>query len=82
MSKTEEVPAPTLAYSPRQLCRAAGISISLLYQMWRDGDGPKYRYAGSRRLILIKDAHEWMKYLPTEQPENIRQRIAKRKRVA
>lgn len=79
MSETE---IPTLAYSPRQLCRAAGISLSLLYAMWRDGDGPKYRYAGSRRLILIKDAEEWMKGLPTEQPENIRQRIAKRKKVA
>ena len=66
--KNDEILSPTLAYSPRQLCRAAGISISLLYQMWREGDEPKYRYCGSRRLILLKDANEWMKYLPTEQP--------------
>lgn len=71
---------PALAYSPRQFCRAANISMSLLYTLWREGDGPKFRYAGSRRLIPIKDAEAWMKQLPNTTPENITARINKRKR--
>jgi hypothetical protein len=36
-----------IAYSPRQFCRAAGISISLLYTLWREGRGPKFLRPGT-----------------------------------
>jgi hypothetical protein len=29
-----------IAYSPKELAQAAGISLSLLYKMWREGKGP------------------------------------------
>jgi hypothetical protein len=71
-----------IAYSPRQFCRAAGISISLLYTLWREGRGPKFRYALGRRMITGKDATAWLENLPTEAPDNIRARMEKRKRGA
>ena len=71
-------PMPALAYSPRQFCRAAGISVSLLYTMWRASDGPKFRYAKGRRLIPIKDAEAWINRLPNTIPKNITARMNKR----
>ena len=69
---------PLLAYSPRLFCRAAGISLTLLYTLWRKGQGPPFKYVASRRLILIKDAEAWMKQLPNTTPENITARMNKR----
>jgi hypothetical protein len=77
--KTPETVAP-IAYSPRQFSRAAGISISLLYTLWREGRGPKFRYAMGRRMITIKDATAWLEKLPDEAPPNIRARMEKRRK--
>jgi hypothetical protein len=49
-----------IAYSPRQFCHVAGISPTLLYQLWRDGKGPPSIRLRERRVIPRKAAEEWL----------------------
>ena len=57
---------PPLAYGPKQLARAANMSLSLLYKAWREGWGPKYGHAGARRIITHPHAVEWLQSLTIE----------------
>jgi hypothetical protein len=52
-----------IAYSPKELAQAAGISLSLLYKMWREGKGPKYALIHKRRVIRCTVADEWLQSL-------------------
>jgi len=49
-----------IAYSPAELCKVAGISLSRLYKCWREGNGPKYARIGARRLISRVEAERWI----------------------
>jgi hypothetical protein len=55
--------APLVAYSVDEFCAAHGpISRGTLYNMWRDGIGPKFMLVGSgkgRRIISTEAAAEW-----------------------
>jgi hypothetical protein len=52
-----------VAYSVDEFCAAHGpISRGTLYNMWRDGIGPRFMIVGSgkgRRIISIEAAAEW-----------------------
>jgi hypothetical protein len=52
-----------LAYSPKGLCRAAGISLTLLYDAWSKGIGPPFARLNSRRIISHADAVAWLEQL-------------------
>jgi len=49
-----------IAYSPRQFCHVAGISPTLLYQLWKEGKGPPSIKLRNRRVISRKDGKEWL----------------------
>jgi predicted DNA-binding transcriptional regulator AlpA len=50
-----------IAYSPYQLAHVGGISLSLLWKLWREGKGPKYARLGTRRVIPRSIAEEWLR---------------------
>jgi hypothetical protein len=60
IAATETIPLERLSYSPREFAGAAGISPSLLYQMWRDGNGPPSRKLGKRRVIEAEAGRRWL----------------------
>jgi predicted DNA-binding transcriptional regulator AlpA len=61
MRQRRERPAVSrLALTVDEFCNAHGISRTHLYDMWREGTGPRYMRAGDkRRLISIEAAHDW-----------------------
>lgn len=60
--KKEVVIVPDqLAYSPAQCAKVVGISLSLLYQEWRNNRGPAYFHINKRRLISRDSAAEYVK---------------------
>ena len=68
-----------LAYSPKQLCRVVGISLTLLYEAWKQDKGPKYARLNSRRIITHDDAMEWLdelKAATTPETEKARAEVA------
>jgi hypothetical protein len=50
---------PRLALSVNEFCDAHGISRTHLYDMWREGGGPRYMIAGGKRLISAEAALDW-----------------------
>jgi len=49
-----------LAYSVHDFCAATGISRAFLYDLWRQGRGPKRIHIGSRVLISHEAALAWL----------------------
>ena len=47
------------AYDVAGFCRAHKVSRSLLYELWRQGRGPRVMRVGSRRLISREAAADW-----------------------
>ena len=43
-----------------------GISRSLLYKLWKDGDGPKITRVRGRTLISSEAATEWRRRVEAE----------------
>jgi predicted DNA-binding transcriptional regulator AlpA len=56
-----ERPAPSrLALTVDEFCSAHGISRTHLYDLWREGRGPRFMRAGDkRRLISVEAAADW-----------------------
>lgn len=50
---------PRLAFSINEFCAAHGISRTHLYDLWREGTGPRYMLTGTKRLISTEAAAEW-----------------------
>jgi hypothetical protein len=50
---------PRLAFSVDEFCDAHSVSRTHLYEMWREGAGPRYMLAGSKRLITMEAAADW-----------------------
>ena len=49
-----------LAFTVNEFCAAHGISRTHLYDMWREGHGPRFMRAGDkRRLISVEAARDW-----------------------
>ena len=57
------------AYSVQAFCKEYSISRSMLYALWRDGEGPAYFKVGNRRLISAQAADAWraMREVETEE---------------
>lgn len=47
------------AYSVAEFCRRHGFSKGFLYGQWRQGRGPRFMWAGRRRLITREAAADW-----------------------
>lgn len=54
------------ALSVNEFCEAHGICRATLYNLWRDGKGPRFFHAGRRRLITPEAAAEWRHKMETE----------------
>lgn len=52
---------PKRAYTIRQFCDAYGISRAFLYELWKEGQGPKRFKVGARVLISDVAALEWQR---------------------
>ena len=52
-------PAPPVAYSIDEFCAAHRISRAAIYNLWRDGLGPRWLHVGSRRIITVEAAQAW-----------------------
>jgi hypothetical protein len=47
------------AFTVKTFCKAHSISVTLYYQMKKDGTGPREMAAGHRVLISFEAAKEW-----------------------
>ena len=43
-----------------EIVEEVGISRSLLYELWKNGDGPRSIHIGRRRLVPVEAAREWL----------------------
>ena len=50
-------------FSIYEFCKAYQISRAFLYSLWKNGNGPKYFYVGTRRFISREAAHKWVRKL-------------------
>lgn len=67
MTKDERV-----CYTVQEFCAAhGGISKVFFYKMQKEGYGPRITKVGSRTLITVEAAAEWLKKIEaaTEQPQ-------------
>jgi predicted transcriptional regulator len=61
-----------LCFTPEELAKEAGISLSQLYKLWKLGKGPKYKsfgHKGSGEIRRIEHGHavEWLRGEPVKQ---------------
>ena len=49
-----------LGYKPREFAQAIGLSVWLLYRLWRDGEGPPYKVVGNHRIIEVEAGRRWL----------------------
>jgi hypothetical protein len=54
------LPPGALCYSPRQFASAAGISVSLLYDLWKKNKGPPFKMLNTRRVIEAEEGRAWL----------------------
>jgi hypothetical protein len=45
-----------IAYTPREFAKLCGFSWSLLYQLWRQGEGPPFKQIGKKKRIIEHEA--------------------------
>ncbi len=48
------------AFTIAEFCDAYRISRVKLYQLWRDGLGPRYMCVGKKRLIAVEAGRDWV----------------------
>lgn len=48
------------ALGVREAAACAGISHQMLYKLWERGEGPRYFFIGTRRLIRAETLREWI----------------------
>ena len=65
-SNTESWPVERQAFSIPEFCGAFGVSRGTVYNMWRDGTGPKSFKVRGRTLISITAAEAWRARLEQE----------------
>ena len=56
---------PVLAYSLAELAAASGVSVDMVQRAKKDGSLP-VRFVGSKAVVDVDDAKQWIKSLPTE----------------
>jgi hypothetical protein len=47
------------SYTIPEFCNAERLSVSMLYKMWSQGQGPRYFLVGSSRRISHEARIEW-----------------------
>lgn len=57
------------ALSVRDFCESHGICRATLYNLWRDGEGPRFFHVGRRRLITPEAAAEWRREMEAKASE-------------
>jgi hypothetical protein len=55
---------PDQSYSPTEFADIEGISVSMLYKMWGQGErpfgkGPRFYYVGTRRRVTGQARRDW-----------------------
>jgi predicted DNA-binding transcriptional regulator AlpA len=64
---TQEQPAvDRVAYSVIEFAQAHGVSRAHLYNLWKDGLGPKAMRVGRRTLISKEAAETWRRKMETD----------------
>jgi predicted DNA-binding transcriptional regulator AlpA len=53
-------PPPRLAFGILEFCAAVGISEDFFYKLKRQGQAPRLTKVGSRTLITLAAANEWL----------------------
>jgi hypothetical protein len=56
------------AYTVDEFIAAHRISRAGLYQLWRNNRGPKFRLVGTKRLISVTAAREWLEGTDDQRP--------------
>jgi hypothetical protein len=57
--KASGMPVYEPSYSPGSFCVAEGMSRSKLYQLWKEGKGPRFYWNGVCRIIPHSARLEW-----------------------
>jgi predicted DNA-binding transcriptional regulator AlpA len=57
------------AYSVIEFAQAYGLSRATIYNLWKDGIGPRSMRVGRRTLITKQSATEWARRMETATPE-------------
>jgi hypothetical protein len=73
MSMSENTPnagESSRVYSIKQFCANNDISKSLLYLLWKRGDGPRYLDLGGRRKITVAAEAEWRRRMEAKSIKN------------
>jgi hypothetical protein len=55
----QRLAGPPAAYTVDEFCTAHRISRGLLYKLWREGKGPRFFLAGTKRRISNEAARDW-----------------------
>jgi len=58
------------AFSVVRFCATYGLSKPLLYQLWREGRGPRSYTVNRRRYISVEAAECWQRDLENEANEH------------
>lgn len=69
MSERESSSAHPLdppAYSVPEFCKAHDISRGYLYDLWKNGRGPRYFKLGRRTIVSGEAAAEWRRRMEEE----------------
>jgi predicted DNA-binding transcriptional regulator AlpA len=56
-------PAPSLAFGVPDAARSAGISRATLYNLWREGGGPRRARVRGRVVVTRESLQEWLRSL-------------------
>jgi predicted DNA-binding transcriptional regulator AlpA len=64
-STQEQLAIDRVAYSVIEFAQAHGVSRAHLYNLWKDGVGPKAMRVGRRTLISKEAAEAWRRKMET-----------------
>jgi hypothetical protein len=53
----------TQSYTVDEFCAAERISRSMLYKLWKEGQGPRFYYVGNVRRITHEARLEWQRQM-------------------
>jgi predicted DNA-binding transcriptional regulator AlpA len=60
IAATKSAAIERLGLSPREFAAAAGLSIAMLYKLWRQNKGPPSTRLGTRRVIEVEQGRKWL----------------------
>jgi hypothetical protein len=60
LAATKGAAIDRIGLSPREFAAATGLSVAMLYKLWRQNKGPPSRKIGTRRIIETDAGKRWL----------------------